>query len=1037
MRIADTRLVAALLLLLIARGVEAADNDNTEFAFNLFSDVAPLLALFGEQFARQFLSESFTWLDHFIFACVPLGILTALTGAIRVQGPRFARAFIGRARENRATAEIELMSSTSPEVCEMFNGHGVVRTMGYPKIAQIVIFPDEYDAPAQRPDTLAQRPDTLAQRPDALKRHLDARKQRPGPAKPSYGIYTLQTAVKPRSEKLSIMICQAYRSKSYRTAVSFMSMLKGKPFRQHQSGGTAEPEYSSSFDFLGPPNLQLNVSSGKSSTERKAVELFIAVVVALVLQLSLLVIAAVTVYHEPTRRRIKYESQRYGLPCYLVGSGFLFVGMALCSCAIESSTTEFTWKRRCEGSDGGKSHKTKGEREQEKKNRSPRLIWVQQTQRINDQAFDSFLILGGSKRYIVTSSHREEVERCEQSSREDKSKTAKNQGDLESDISNPVNSRETVDNNPQSSKMRWKVLTLVGVVLGGLGFIAQLLGLRGLPWLCSLSQLGAIFSMALTRAFVRRRLGKIPLFCNALKEYELDFLAARIVFNYHFREFEDASNQNIHLREFKPEHTCAWRVVTADSEVAKRFTFPVATIAHTNNVTADSIATPADTQPNNCTVAGVFKRLKSMSLRNPFSRRSMEEANGAGTENGFRHASSLQLVSVRERLGNLCEWKNNASPAALALAQSIEQFMSTFAPDDTTIQWVIKATNVSDTEEHRGRDGVDISLKNYARGKWTVEVGKLEAILSLWLAHIEAGTIERAKAATRGAAKSDKTTQRDELADWRRSQGGIGSKVEYYRIIGDNYEDNILKRDTSWWVGDRFKVEKVEGNAKDSGTKASRGGPHVTVIGFSGPSEVKSATKDDEREELFVSSSDYLPIILAQHLFTSFMWTVAAELPWSFLRKLDKDSDDSKADFGTFDLYRFKDTWYCPKLRNERLDTFVNNAESAGLGSASDILLCMVPALSFGDRLPNEKMLSLMPRDPPKIESFGWARTASFYLDLLESITGAEIDDYFVVAAVIHAMEFVYLGARRRTQGTCQMSRQKILFNFGKTVTGV
>jgi hypothetical protein len=90
------------------------------------------------------MSESFTWLDHLIFASVPLGILTAIVAAIRVQGPKVARSFIGRARENRASAEIELMSSTSKEVCEMFNGKAIVRTMGRPSMAQIILFPDLY-----------------------------------------------------------------------------------------------------------------------------------------------------------------------------------------------------------------------------------------------------------------------------------------------------------------------------------------------------------------------------------------------------------------------------------------------------------------------------------------------------------------------------------------------------------------------------------------------------------------------------------------------------------------------------------------------------------------------------------------------------------------------------------------------------------------------------------------------------------------------------------------------------------------------------
>ncbi|KAI1640574.1 hypothetical protein F4809DRAFT_396532 [Biscogniauxia mediterranea] len=138
-------LLTAILLLSTA-GVLAADDEN-DFFLNVFSDVGPILALFGDQFAQQFLSESFTIFDHIIFSCVPLGIVTAIVGAIRVQGPKIAKAFIGRARENRAAAEVEFMSSTSAEVCELFIANGIVRTIGRPTIAQFVLFPEEYNVP--------------------------------------------------------------------------------------------------------------------------------------------------------------------------------------------------------------------------------------------------------------------------------------------------------------------------------------------------------------------------------------------------------------------------------------------------------------------------------------------------------------------------------------------------------------------------------------------------------------------------------------------------------------------------------------------------------------------------------------------------------------------------------------------------------------------------------------------------------------------------------------------------------------------------
>jgi hypothetical protein len=77
----------------------------------------------------------------------PLGIITAIVGAIRVGGPTWLKAVVGRARETRASAEVELMSSTSHEVCELWNGEAIVRTMGEPVVQQIVYLencPEEF-----------------------------------------------------------------------------------------------------------------------------------------------------------------------------------------------------------------------------------------------------------------------------------------------------------------------------------------------------------------------------------------------------------------------------------------------------------------------------------------------------------------------------------------------------------------------------------------------------------------------------------------------------------------------------------------------------------------------------------------------------------------------------------------------------------------------------------------------------------------------------------------------------------------------------
>jgi hypothetical protein len=55
-----------------------------DFSNNLATDLVPFLFLFGEQITKQYLSESITLLEYFIFAMAPMGILSAILSAIRV-----------------------------------------------------------------------------------------------------------------------------------------------------------------------------------------------------------------------------------------------------------------------------------------------------------------------------------------------------------------------------------------------------------------------------------------------------------------------------------------------------------------------------------------------------------------------------------------------------------------------------------------------------------------------------------------------------------------------------------------------------------------------------------------------------------------------------------------------------------------------------------------------------------------------------------------------------------------------------------------
>ncbi|KAF1364114.1 hypothetical protein EJ07DRAFT_100393 [Lizonia empirigonia] len=148
--------VALLWLAVIA---EAGGLD--DFSNNLATDLGlsagapgPLLSLFGDAITKQYLSESTSFEDYLIFALAPIGLVTAVVSVIRVCGGKWLRSFIGRAQEGNAAVEAELCTSTSKDICEVFNSGGITRTLGRAKILEIIRVPQPKDRSANSKDDL-------------------------------------------------------------------------------------------------------------------------------------------------------------------------------------------------------------------------------------------------------------------------------------------------------------------------------------------------------------------------------------------------------------------------------------------------------------------------------------------------------------------------------------------------------------------------------------------------------------------------------------------------------------------------------------------------------------------------------------------------------------------------------------------------------------------------------------------------------------------------------------------------------------------
>jgi hypothetical protein len=154
------------------------------------------------------------------------------------------------------------------------------------------------------------------------------------------------------------------------------------------------------FSRLGPPNLQLGLSSDQSEDARKSRrgEMFGAGVAAVTIQASLIVIASVTVYSSPIRSSMPSQPKTYSYPCYMAGSVLLSIEIGTCSYMVERNTVEYTWRVPTKDQEDVESGSS-GSEESKKTKKTPRLVCLLKNQEVSDQKF-----LAKAKQQIVTSS---------------------------------------------------------------------------------------------------------------------------------------------------------------------------------------------------------------------------------------------------------------------------------------------------------------------------------------------------------------------------------------------------------------------------------------------------------------------------------------------------------------------------------------------------------------------------------------------------------------------------------------------------------
>jgi ankyrin repeat protein len=158
-----------------------------------------------------------------------------------------------------------------------------------------------------------------------------------------------------------------------------------------------------------------------------------------------------------------------------------------------------------------------------------------------------------------------------------------------------------------------------------------------------------------------------------------------------------------------------------------------------------------------------------------------------------------------------------------------------------------------------------------------------------------------------------------------------------------------------------------------------------------------------------VISEAPLDKLLAQHLFSGFMWSIADSVPESRLNVRHTTVENANLFAGgQLPLSR---------LENTHLLELLDSLDRAGLGSLLDVSLCVIPPLSSARRLPDAALVSFVRKKAENLENLGqWDKVVPAYIDLIEICSGFHED-----SAIFHQATAVLVDVYRSISRTLRL----------------
>jgi hypothetical protein len=349
----------------------------------------------------------------------------------------------------------------------------------------------------------------------------------------------------------------------------------------------------------------------------------------------------------------------------------------------------------------------------------------------------------------------------------------------------------------------------LGTVVSIAGFILQFIGLRGSHWTVSIAQLAATMLMTAVRAFIRRGMSKRPSAVLLEKDFELEWLASAISkdrenFGYYYSNLRAVRQKAQHwirqewakplrLDRFMPKHL---RELNIDNKVYSSRTLRV-----------NICCRPSESRESDPSV--------------PLVRQ-----------------GAMEVIQIRQNLGQQIQWVNPASDAAVSLANSIEVVLNTLLqPSAESFKWGIDVYFGDEPQR------VQMTVNKNEKRAFHVSLTEIEALLSMWLQHVR---LRELRDQTKESKSKQEESNSKQGVDWLRRK----TRKQNLRVLGQ--DSSSLRRDLKWWLpsGGTTVLRIEKGRATHSRTTGSEPKEpqhylidYHRIIGFS---ETEDAVPKDE-----------------------------------------------------------------------------------------------------------------------------------------------------------------------------------------------